>query len=435
MPRRRDARIECRSQGDQHSLTAPKVVEHFFRHEYGRLVAMLSRRVGVRDLAEVGDAVQSALLTALETWTRAGLPDNPPAWLHRVAHNNLMAELRRRPGRRRIPEQDVEETAVALENDPENFLPGEMRDDFLRMLFVCCDEAIPVESQLALALKTLCGFDIREIALRLFASDANVYKRLGRARRRLREVSPRLGDLTDGQYSSRLPAVHRILYLLFTEGDLSSRAETAIRRELCEEAIRLATVLAEDPAGQTPATFALLSLMHLHTARMTARQDSSGGLLLLEEQDRNLRDRRRIQTRLEWLTKSSRGDRFSPVSCGGGDRGRTLPRSLVSGNALGQSGGMLRAAHVEPGGRGPGVARPRGRARGPQRRRAAGLVIRLLALGRGAGRPASALRKRRRGESLSRHRLQVGSHPGGEGSSAASAKYRPSEHFFPEPGF
>lgn len=292
-------------------MTTPKLVEHFFRHEYGRLVAMLSCRAGVQHIEAVEDAVQSALMAAFETWTIAGLPDNPPAWLFRVAHNNLMGELRQRAGRRRILEQIANEDADIPENGAELFLAGEVRDDLLRMLFVCCDEALPMESQLVLALKTLCGFDIREIALRLFTSEANVYKRLGRARSRLRELPDRLGELTGKQHSSRLPAVHQILYLLFTEGYLSSHAGTAIRRELCNEAIRLATVLVEHPVGQTPETFALLALMHLHSARMTARQDASGGLLLLEEQDRDLWDRQEIQTGLEWLAKSAKGDRFS----------------------------------------------------------------------------------------------------------------------------
>src|SRR5882724_9323020 len=272
---------------------------------------MLSRRVGVQYIEDVEDAVQSALMTAFETWTIAGLPDNPPAWLFRVAHNNLRGELRGRTRRRRILEQNGKEDSGTLENGPEIFLAGEVRDDLLRMLFVCCDEAIPVESQLVLALRTLCGFDIREIALRLFTSEANVYKRLGRARSRLRELPLRPEELTGEQYSSRLPAVHKILYLLFTEGYLSSHAEMPIRRELCDEAIRLATILSEHPAGQTPETFALLALMHLHSARMTARQDSSGGLLLLEEQDRDLWDQQGIQIGLEWLARSSQGDRFS----------------------------------------------------------------------------------------------------------------------------
>lgn len=292
-------------------MTTTGLVRHFFRHEYGRLVAMLSNRFGVQHVEDVEDAVQSALMTALETWTAAGVPDNPSAWVFRVAHNNLLGELRRRTGVRRILEQNAIEVLGTPEHSPELFLAGEVRDDLLRMLVVCCDEAIPVESQLVLALKTLCGFGIREIALRLFTSEANVYKRLGRARSRLRELPLRPGELTGEQFSSRLPSVHQILYLLFTEGHLSAHAEAAIRRELCDEAIRLGTVLAEHPAGQTPETFALLALMHLHAARMNARQDATGGLLLLEEQDRRLWDQQGIRVGLEWLARSAQGDRFS----------------------------------------------------------------------------------------------------------------------------
>ena len=291
--------------------TTPELVEHFFRHEYGKLVAVLSRRVGVQYIEAVEDAVQSALMTALESWAVAGLPANPSAWLFRVAHNELLGELRTRSGRRRILEQSAREDIGTPGNGPEIFLAGEVRDDLLRMLFVCCDEAIPVESQLVFALKTLCGFGVREIALLLFTSEANVYKRLGRARSRLREAPPRPGELTGEQYSSRLPGVNKILYLLFTEGYLSSHAETPIRRELCDEAIRLATILAEHPVGQAPETFALLALMHLHAARTTARQDASGGLLLLQEQNRELWDRQEIQVGLEWLAKSAQGDDFS----------------------------------------------------------------------------------------------------------------------------
>jgi RNA polymerase sigma-70 factor (ECF subfamily) len=179
------------------------------------------------------------------------------------------------------------------------------------MLFVCCDDAIPIESQLVLALKTLCGFDVREIAERLFTTEANVYKRLGRARARLREQPLEVADLTSEQLASRLAAVRAILYSLFTEGYLSSHAEGAIRREICDEAQRLTTVLAEHPLGGTPETFALLALMHLHSARMPARQDGSGGLLLLEEQDRSLWDQEAIQIGLVWLASAAEGDVFS----------------------------------------------------------------------------------------------------------------------------
>jgi predicted RNA polymerase sigma factor len=145
----------------------------------------------------------------------------------------------------------------------------------------------------------------------LFTSEANVYKRVGRARSYLRKHPPRPALLTGVEYSSRLPAVNKVLYLLFTEGYLSSHAEIAIRHELCNEAVRLATSLAEHPVGQAPETFALLALMHLHAARVTARQHAAGGLLLLEEQNRELWDKQEIQVGLGWLAKSAMGNRFS----------------------------------------------------------------------------------------------------------------------------
>ena len=258
MSGRRDARLERRGPRNRDALTAPGFVEHFFRREYGRLVSTLSRRFGVRHIEDIEDAVQSALLTALQTWTRAGSPDNPPAWLFRVAYNNLLGELRQKTGRRRLLDQIGAEADEMPEPDPEQFLPEEIQDDLLRMLFVCCDPAVPEQSQLVLALKTLCGFDVREIALSLFTTEVNVYKRLGRARARLRETAQATVVLIPEECASRLPAVHQILYLLFTEGHLSSHAEIAIRRELCDEAIRLATILAANPVGATPETFALL---------------------------------------------------------------------------------------------------------------------------------------------------------------------------------
>lgn len=292
-------------------MSAPQLVEHFFRHEYGRLVATLSRRVGVQHVEAVEDAVQSALMTALQSWSVGGLPGNPSAWLYRVAHNNLVGDVRQRSRRRRILEQNPGDDAGVPDSDAELFVADAVQDDLLRMLFVCCDDSIPVESQMVFALKTLCGFDVRELALRLFTSEANVYKRLARARSRLRAIGPRTDALTGAQYASRLPAVHKILYFMFTEGYLSCHAEISIRRELCDDAMRLAAILADHPVGRVPETFALVALMHLHAARMTARQNGSGGLLLLEEQDRTLWDQQAIRVGLEWLARSAQGDVFS----------------------------------------------------------------------------------------------------------------------------
>lgn len=296
-------------------MSPPALAESFFRHEHARLVATLARRVGLHELELVEDAVQGALLTAVERWRVAGLPDDPSAWLFRVAQNRLMGELRKRSGRRRILERridpDADPSAEVVDPAAAARLAGELQDDLLRMLFVCCDGSIPVESQLVLALKTLCGFSVREIAIRLFTSEANVYKRLTRARARLGRSLPDLEAMPPDELPSRLSAVHEVLYLLFTEGYLSSHATMAIRRELCDDAIRLALVLAEHPVGRTPTTFALVALMHLHAARMSARQDRHGGLLLLQEQDREQWDARAIETGLGWLARSAEGDVLS----------------------------------------------------------------------------------------------------------------------------
>jgi len=250
---------------------------HFFRHEYGRLVAMLSRRVGMRNVECVEDAVQSAIATAVETWSQSSVPENPSAWLFRVALNRVVGELRGQARRRKLAERHEAIGSEALVDAPTAFLANDVRDDLLRMLFACCDDAIPLESQLVLALKVLCGFDVREISERLFATEANVYKRLSRARGQLRELDVDLAELTSAELGVRLPAVQSIVYVLFTEGHLSSHSRAAIRLELCDEAIRLANELVQHPVGATPETFALLALMHLHRARVPSRQDESGG--------------------------------------------------------------------------------------------------------------------------------------------------------------
>jgi RNA polymerase sigma-70 factor (ECF subfamily) len=272
---------------------------------------MLSRRVGVHHLEAVEDAVQIALLAAVETWPKGEVPENPSAWLFRVAQNQFVGELRRRTRRDRISEEHGLGALDSTEAAPDTFLMGDVRDDLLRMLFVCCDDAIPVESQLVLALKVLCGFDVREIAERLFTTEANVYKRLGRARNQLREVELETDELATSELRSRLPAVQGILYLLFTEGYLSSHTEGPIRRELCAEARRLTEILAAHPLSATPETFALLALMFLHSARLPARQDGSGGLLLLEEQDRTLWNQDELRLGVSWLARSAEGDAFS----------------------------------------------------------------------------------------------------------------------------
>ena len=297
--------------GSSDPSTASGLVEHFFRRNYGRLVAVLTREVGVRHVDLVEDAVQTALMNALTSWVAKGLPEDPGAWLYRVARNHLIGALRKDAGRLRILEAAANELTGAADHPASPRFDDEVGDELLRMLFVCCDEAIPRDSRLVLALKTLCGFSTAEIALRLFISEANVLKRLGRARERLREVSPDFDSLPLQALRPRLASVHVVLYLLFNEGYLSAHSNRTIRREMCDEAIRLTTLLTEHPVGATPETFALLALMHFHGARLIARLDGMGALLLLDEQDRSLWDQDQMRLGAEWLQKSARGETFT----------------------------------------------------------------------------------------------------------------------------
>src|SRR5262245_21848914 len=182
------------------------LVEHFFRHESGRLVAVLTRSLGIRRLALVEDVVQAALVQALETWSRRGVPDEPAGWLYRTARNLAIDALRReRVHDRALPRltDDAERESAPLEPQ----FADEIGDEPLRLLFVSCHEEVPDESRVALALKTLCGFSTAEIARALLTTEANVQKRIERARDRLRELDVDFDTPAAAQLRARLDAV------------------------------------------------------------------------------------------------------------------------------------------------------------------------------------------------------------------------------------
>jgi RNA polymerase sigma-70 factor (ECF subfamily) len=285
---------------------APTLPEHYFRHESGRLVSVLSRRFGVHRVELCEDAVQTALLRAVQSWPQRGLPDDKSAWLYRVAFNEVLGALRR--DRRTAATDDAEQVAADTRTDAAVYLEHEVKDDQLRMLFVCADPGIPRESQVVFALKILCGFSTEEIALRLFQTHEAIYKRLQRARATLRESIEEIEPPGLEELANRLPAVLEILYLLFTEGYSSAQPDAMIRHELCEEAIRLGRLLDEHPACATPEVGALLALMYLDAARFDSRIDSAGGLLLLEEQDRSRWDRDLIDVGISYLQRAARGE-------------------------------------------------------------------------------------------------------------------------------
>lgn len=290
---------------------AAALPDQFFRHQAGRLVAYLTARFGARHLARVEDAVQTALLQAVSTWARDGVPREPAAWLTRVASHRLLDDLRHL---RRAPFDltgdaegaalSVPATATALDERP-----GGPLDDDLRLLFALAHEAVPDRTRLVLCLKLVCGFSTREIARRLFTSEANAQKQLERGREALakvfRPLDPGdLADLTLDDLVARLPLVEHVVYLLFNEGYSSERRDAPLRPDLCDDALRLGELLAGSPGLGRASTAALLSLMHFHRARLDARVGDAGELLLLCDQDRSRWDTEHLRAGRAWLERA-----------------------------------------------------------------------------------------------------------------------------------
>jgi RNA polymerase sigma-70 factor (ECF subfamily) len=286
------------------------LVEHFFRHEFGRLCALLTRSLGVRRLDLVEDVVQAALVQAMETWSRRGVPEDPAGWLYRTARNLAIDTLRRERTHARVLPK------LAGDGDPESSVPDaqfadEIGDEPLRLLFVCCHEEVPTESRVAMALKTLCGFSTAEIARALLTSDVNVQKRIERARDRLRELDVDFGTPAATELCARLEAVLAVIYLLFSQGCHATHGDVPIRRDLCDEARRLARMLASHPVGDVPAVHALLALMCFHAARFDARVALDGAIVLLEEQDRSAWNWSDVREGMAWLARSAGGDELT----------------------------------------------------------------------------------------------------------------------------
>jgi RNA polymerase sigma-70 factor (ECF subfamily) len=282
-------------------------VEHFFRREAGRLVAVLTRFFGWRNFELVEEMVQATLLDALQSWRVRGVPNNPSGWIHRVAKNKILDALRRSEIDRRVSKEWATSRPTHGAGIDDLFLDTAIQDSQLRMIFACCHPSLARENQLALTLKTLCGFGISEIARALLVAEEAVKKRLQRATRELAEIHVSLDPPNSEQLIERLDVVHQVLYLIFNEGHSSSQGETPIRSDLCVEAAYLCHLLCSHPHCSTPTTRALLALMLFHAARLDARLDDHGSILLMENQDRTRWDHRLIERAKEYLDQSAQG--------------------------------------------------------------------------------------------------------------------------------
>ena len=291
--------------------SAVSVADDLFRREGARLVATLAANLGTHRLQLAEDAVQEALVRALQTWPYRGIPENPAAWLAHAAKNLALDALRREQTWQRKEAQITaeQERWLMREESPDE---PHLADDTLRMLFVCFHPQLSIEAQLALALRTVCGMSPAEIAAAFLTSEAAIAKRLVRARQLIRDLRLPFAVPDAAELPQRLDGVLAALYLLFNEGYKASSGDRVIREELCHEAIRLARLLTTHPATALPATKALLALMCLNAARLKARLSINGEIVRLHHQDRSQWDARLIEEGVLALGAASVGEVISP---------------------------------------------------------------------------------------------------------------------------
>jgi|SRR5579883_411121 RNA polymerase sigma-70 factor (ECF subfamily) len=292
------------------SSDGPVVLEHLFRRQAGKIVSWLAGSLGSEHLQLAEDSMQEAMLRALESWSFHGTPKNPEAWLFRVAHNYAISVLRRKASFHSKAEAltALLDAPVPHILDPD--LEEQLRDDELRMIFMCCHPALPENARIALSLQLVSGFGSSEIARIFLADERTIAQRLVRAKRQIREQQIPIAMPGQAQLSERLDSVLNVIYLMFSAGYAAHSGEELIRRDVCMEALRLGQMLAASSLAR-PRVHALVALMALQAARLPARTDASGDLVLLEEQDRNLWDDALIATGFRFFDRSIEGEEIS----------------------------------------------------------------------------------------------------------------------------
>ncbi len=286
-----------------------RTIETLYRSESGRVLATLVRLLGDLDLAE--ESMHEAFAAALESWTLAGIPDKPRPWLISTARFKAIDAMRRRArfhGAQRDLVAHMESRVNGVPFGNEETGDEEIEDDRLRLIFTCCHPALPPEGQVALTLREICGLTTEEIARAFLVTPATLAQRIVRAKAKIRETPIPYEVPTPQELPERLDAVLHVIYLVFNEGYSAAAGAEVTRAELTGEAIRLGRLLTD--LQPEPEVIGLLSLMLLQESRRAARTSPTGELILLEDQDRSLWNRKQIAEGVALLEKALNSHRF-----------------------------------------------------------------------------------------------------------------------------
>jgi len=292
-------------------MKQPEIIPHLFRTEYRKIVSVLSKLFGIEHIEIAEDIVSDTFLLASELWGLKGLPENPTAWLYTVAKNKTKDYLKHNAFFAQNISKQIKYNATESAEIEIDLSSKNINDSQLAMIFVVCNPCNTKEAQISLALNLLCGFGADEIASAFLTNKEVIYKRLQRAKEKIRIEKIKIEQPTSSEINSRLSAVLMTLYLLFNEGYYSSSQDITLRKDLCLEAMRLTSLLVENEQTNQPSANALLSLMCFHSSRFDARLNQNGEIILYQDQDTGLWNQELITRGEYFLNQASQGDTLS----------------------------------------------------------------------------------------------------------------------------
>jgi RNA polymerase sigma factor (sigma-70 family) len=288
-----------------------ELIPHLFRTEYRKIVVVLCKLFGIEHIEIAEDIASDTFLAASELWGLKGLPENPVAWLYTVAKNKSKDYFKHHSIFLQKVTKEITFTAESSTQIDIDLSAKNINDSQLAMMFVVCHPCNSIEAQIGLALSLLCGFGTEEIAGAFLTNKETIYKRLQRAKQKLREEKVEIKQPSRAEIDERLPAVLMTLYLLFNEGYYSASNDAVLRKDLCLEAMRLTYLLVENEQTNKPTVNALLALMCFQSSRFDARINEHGELVLYGDQDASLWDNELIEQGKYFLDEASRGNTIS----------------------------------------------------------------------------------------------------------------------------